>query len=205
MNGCESVKIHREGNTYDASIVNIDSFNDLAILKANFSPSTVFPISNKNAELMQDIFVAGYPFGLSISSNVKVTRGIVSSLAGLGNNFSNMQIDAALQPGNSGGPILDNKGNVIGVAVSKLDLALTVEEFGVVPEGTNFGIKSSVLKNFLESNNIKIKEGSDEEISRSELSKSIADGTIFLSCWMTQEQIKKLKSQKVMFKDIINN
>ena len=73
------------------------------------------------------------------------------------------------------------------------------------PEGTNFGIKSSVLKNFLESNNIKIKEGSDEEISRSELSKSIADGTIFLSCWMTQEQIKKLKSQKVMFKDIINN
>ena len=153
---------------------------------------------------MQDVFVAGYPFGVSISSNVKVTKGIVSSLAGIGNNFSNMQIDAALQPGNSGGPILDNNGNVIGVAVAKLDLAMTVEEFGVVPEGTNFGIKSSVLKNFLDSNGIKIKESSTKKISRSELSRNITDGTIFLSCWMTLEQIKKLKSQKVMFKGILN-
>ena len=48
---------------------------------------------------MQDVFVAGYHFGVSVSTSVKVTKGIVSSLAGVGNNYSNMQIDAALQPG----------------------------------------------------------------------------------------------------------
>ena len=79
-------------------------------------------MSNNRPELLQDIYVAGYPFGNKISTSVKVTRGIISSLTGIGNNFSNIQIDAALQSGNSGGPILDDLGNVVGVAVSKLDL-----------------------------------------------------------------------------------
>ena len=113
-----------------------------------------------------------------------------------------MQIDAALQPGNSGGPILDENGNVVGVAVAKLDLELAMEEFGVVPEGTNFGIKSSVLKNFLQSNNIDLKTPSKGKVSRSELTKKITDGTLFLSCWMTYAQIEKLKTQKVMFNDL---
>ena len=71
---------------------------------------------------MQEIFVAGYPFGKEISSSVKITKGIISSLTGMGNNFSNIQIDAALQPGKSGDPVFDAKGNVVDVAVTKLDL-----------------------------------------------------------------------------------
>ena len=172
------------------------------MLQVDFSPLTVFSISQNNTELMQDVFVAGYPFGVSVSSSVKVTKGIVSSLAGIGNNYSNMQIDAALQPGNSGGPILDENGNVVGVAVAKLDLALAIEKYGVIPEGTNFGIKSSVLKNFLQSNSIDFKNPMKDKISRSELSKKITDGTLFLSCWMTYAQIEKFKTQKVMFRDL---
>jgi S1-C subfamily serine protease len=76
----------------------------------------VFTLSKEKPELLQDIYVAGYPFGQKISTSVKVTKGIISSLTGIGNNFSNIQIDAALQPGNSGGPILNDKGNVVGVA-----------------------------------------------------------------------------------------
>ena len=79
---------------------------------------------------MQEIYVAGYPFGGQVSSSIQVTKGIVSSLAGIANNISNIQIDAALQPGNSGGPILDEQGNVIGVAVAKLDLEGVVENWG---------------------------------------------------------------------------
>ena len=113
-----------------------------------------------------------------------------------------MQIDASLQPGNSGGPILDQNGNVVGVAVAKLDLAVVMEEFGVVPENTNFGIKSSILKNFLESNGILVKKPSKVEVSRSELGKQIIDGTLFLSCWMTYAKIQKLKTEKVMFENL---
>ncbi len=202
IQGCEAVKAHHKGKSFEAIILATDTINDLALLQIDFSPSTVFSISQNNTELMQDVFVAGYPFGVSVSSSVKVTKGIVSSLAGVGNNYSNMQIDAALQPGNSGGPILDENGNVVGVAVAKLDLALAMEQFGVVPEGTNFGIKSSVLKNFLQSNSIDLKTPMKDKINRSDLSKKITDGTLFLSCWMTYAQIEKLKTQKVMFKDL---
>ena len=62
------------------------------------------------------------------------------SAPGVGNNYSNIQIDAALQQGNSGGPILDEKGNVVGVAVAKLDLQYAMKEFGSIPENINFGI-----------------------------------------------------------------
>ena len=199
IKGCESVKAYHKGEPLDAQILATDTVNDLALLKLKFSPTSTFSISNSNVELMEDIFVAGYPFGVSVSSSVKVTKGIVSSLTGIGNNYSNIQIDAALQPGNSGGPIIDDKGNVIGVAVAKLDLAVAIEKFGAVPEGTNFGIKSFVLKNFLNANNVKLKKPTLKKVSRSDLSKKITDGTFFLSCWMTYAQIENLKAQKVMF------
>jgi len=56
--------------------------------------------------------------------------GTISSLTGIGNNYSNIQIDAALQPGNSGGPILDDRGNVVGVAVARLDKIKVLKKFG---------------------------------------------------------------------------
>ena len=202
INGCHQVEVHQKGNTYRATVVETDIVNDLAILKAKFSPTTIFPINSENAGLLQDVYVAGYPFGDAISSSVKVTKGIVSSLSGIGNNYSNMQIDAALQPGNSGGPILDEAGNVVGVAVAKLDLKVALEVFDVVPEDTNFGIKSSVLKNFLDANGIETLEASTSAISRTELGKKITDGTLFLSCLMTYAQIEKLRAEKVMFSDL---
>ena len=78
----------------------------------------------------------------------------MTALAGIGSNFSNIQIDAALQPGNSGGPILDDKGNVVGVAVARLDKVKTLKKLGSLPENTNFGIKTSVVRSILESRNI---------------------------------------------------
>ena len=108
------------------------------------SPKSIFKIKNGNASLLEDIYVAGYPFGDFFNSSVKITKGIVSSLSGFQNNFSNMQIDAALQPGNSGGPVIDNNGNVVGVAVAKLDLTTMIEVFNSVPENTNFAIKSTI-------------------------------------------------------------
>jgi hypothetical protein len=159
----------------------------------------VFALSKEKPELLQDIYVAGYPFGQKISTSVKVTKGIISSLTGIGNNFSNIQIDAALQPGNSGGPILNDKGNVVGVAVAKLDLAVALEEFGVIPEDTNFGIKTNVVRSLLESNNISLPDPNTKSISKSKLGKMITDGTYYLSCWMTYAQIETMRSRKVFF------
>ena len=138
---------------------------------------------------------------MQISSNIKVTKGIVSSLAGIGNNYSQIQIDAALQPGNSGGPIIDLEGNLVGVAVSKLDLMTIVEDYGVVPEDTNFGIKSNVVKNLLLGNSINFSSSKDYRSNNTDLVEKINESTFFLSCWMSQENIKKYGDTKVMFKN----
>ena len=184
------------------TVVTYDPNNDLALLKGGFRPSTVFPLSNQKPELLQDIYVAGYPFGRKISTSVKVTKGIISSLTGIGNNFSNIQIDAALQPGNSGGPILDDRGNVVGVAVAKLDIKKILKDFGVIPEDTNFGIKTNVVRSLLESNNVDLPNPNQRKISKSKLGRMISDGTYYLSCWMTMAQIEKMRSKKVIFQNL---
>ena len=199
IDGCNEIKIYKNENTFSALLVQNDRINDLAILKANITPTVVFSISESNANLLQEIYVAGYPFGSEISNTVKVTKGIVSSVSGPGNNFSQMQIDASLQPGNSGGPIVDKRWNVVGVAVAKADAAYFLKTSGVLPENINFGIKSNVLKNFLEANRIKINSPSIEEISQESLGEKISEGTVFLSCWMDRATIQKMRSKKVLF------
>ncbi len=145
--------------------------------------------------------MAGFPFGNNVSSTLKFTQGIVSSVAGLGNDYSQIQIDAALQPGNSGGPILDEYGNVVAVAVAKLSLEKILEDYGVIPENTNFGVKSSAVRNLMEGNGIAFKTPNTEVISKRDLSKVATDGTVFLSCWMTTAQLEKMKTRKVLFTD----
>jgi hypothetical protein len=204
IDGCQSIKIHFKGKVIPTTIINFDPGNDVALLKGDFTPSHILPLSNEKTELLQDVFVAGYPFGNKISTSIKVTKGIISSLTGIGNNFSNFQIDAALQPGNSGGPILNNKGNVIGVAVAKLDRKYIEKNFGVLPENTNFCIKTSVVKSMLNSSDISLPNPNKNEISKSELGKNISNATYYLSCWMTMAQIEKAKSNKVVFKNLEN-
>jgi S1-C subfamily serine protease len=133
IEGCQEVAVYDGGRAVPVTVITYDLQNDLALLKGDFTPKTVFALSGDQPELLQDVYVAGYPFGNEISSSIKVTKGIISSLAGIGNNFSNVQIDAALQVGNSGGPILDEMGNIVGVAVSKLDAKLHVRQLRHYP------------------------------------------------------------------------
>jgi S1-C subfamily serine protease len=211
IEGCENVRVHSEGSIIDAVVVSRDSLNDLAVIRADFNPAAIFAIDNSNPQLMQEIYVAGYPFGQNVSSSLKVTRGIVSALTGIGNNFSNIQIDAAIQPGNSGGPIFNQDGNVIGVAVATLDVAIALEAFGTIPQNTNFGIKANVVSSFLASNSIESVSpatpsffGNTTEMSTAELGQLATDATYYLSCWMTTAQIQEMSSTKVLFNELRN-
>jgi S1-C subfamily serine protease len=202
IEGCQKVRIHHKGKSIPATVVTFDPRNDLALLKGDFRPSTVFSLSNASPELLQDVYVAGFPFGRKVSTSVKVTKGIISSLTGIGNNFSNIQIDAALQSGNSGGPILDEKGNVVGVAVARLDKMYALKNYGSLPENTNFGIKTNVVRSILESSNVSLPSPNRKSISKTKLGKMISDATYYLSCWMTMAQIEKMRSKKVIFQNL---
>ena len=203
ISGCNEVQVHSDGRMAATTIISQDKINDLALLQTKVTPKAKLKFASENPYLLQDIIAAGFPFGESISSTIKVTKGVVSSLSGLGDNSGQIQIDAALQPGNSGGPIIDENGNVVGVAVAKLDLEKSIESFGVVPENVNFGIKLSNLKSFLDGKNVAYEIGQDQKINNSTLGRLATDATVLISCWMTEARIETMQNQKAMFKEIL--
>ena len=90
----------------------------------------------------------------------------------------------------------------MGVTVAKLDLEHILDNFGVIPEGTNFGIKSNVVINFLESNGIKLSSPNTRTVSTEKLGQMITDGTYYLSCLMIQSQIEKMRTKKALFSNL---
>ena len=202
IKGCSSVAVGVENETFKAMVIAKDIDNDLAILSIEKQKTNALPLANNSPQLLQDIYASGYPFGSSFSSSIKVTKGIVSSLTGLSNNYSQIQIDAAIQPGNSGGPIVDNNGNVVGVAVSKLDVKKVLKNYGVIPENVNFGVKVGTLKNLLESNNIRTERPNKRKISKTKLGDSLTKATVFLSCYMTMANVRKMRTQKALFPEL---
>ena len=183
VEGCSQILIHTEEKTYKGIIIAVDKDNDLSLLQGDFKPKVVFPLSDNQPSLMQDIYVAGFPFGNYYSSSVKVTKGIISSLLGIGDNTNVIQFDAAVQPGNSGGPILDEYGNVVGVTYALLSKLNTFLDLGAIPENVNFGIKVSEVENLLMLNNVRPKSANNNKISKLDLGYKIKKGTFNLSCW----------------------
>ena len=202
IDGCKSMKAHSKGKVLETIKIADDKRNDLALLKVSESPSHVLALSDQSPFSLQEIIVAGFPFGDRVSSTLKFTQGIVSSVAGLDNDYSQIQIDAALQPGNSGGPILDEYGNIVAVAVAKLSLKKILKDYGVIPENINFGVKASAVRNMMEGNAVPFKSPNTVVISKQELSKNVTNGTVYLTCWMTNAQIEQMRAKKVLFEDL---
>ncbi len=136
--------------------------------------------------------------GKQISSAIKTNKGVVTALAGAGDNYSYFQTDAAFNQGNSGGPIINQKGNVVGIAVQ------TWVEEGV--QGVHFGIKSSTLKTFASANGIKFLSPNNTELSNKELGQLIIKSTVYVECHMTIAKIKRMiadaENKKALFKNI---
>ena len=197
IEGCELNKVSYKGNQSEAKVLSIDRVNDIAILQTDIKSENAFSVSNEDVSLLEDVVVAGYPLGKEISSAIKTHKGVVTALAGAGDNYSFFQTDAAINQGNSGGPIINQKGNVVGIAV-----ATWVEE-GV--QGVHFGIKSSTLKTFANANGIKFLKPNINDLSNKELGQLIMKSTVYVECHMTVAKIKKMiaeaENKKAFFKD----
>jgi uncharacterized protein len=128
-----------------------DPVTDLALLKSSAleGVSPLFLRGGSNVEVAESVAVAGFPLSGLVSPDLNVTLGNVSALSGPDGSKSLIQITAPVQPGNSGGPILDESGSVVGVVVSKLDAIAVATITGDIPQNVNFGISLSELKAFL--------------------------------------------------------
>ena len=198
IQGCASVSLYHNGVKYPSNIIASDRTNDIAIISSSKKSNQYFRVDKDGPTLLEEIFVAGYPLGLKVSNALKVSSGRVSSLAGFGDNYANFQLDAAINPGNSGGPIINKKGNVVGIAVAYLPDA----------QGFNFGIKSSTVNSFVNSNKINFSSPNMSEMSTKELSKLMNEATVFIECSMKVKDIKaaleKRDTKKVFYSELRN-
>jgi S1-C subfamily serine protease len=154
---CKAIGIDQPGLTQlePATVLARDTTNDIALLQTSTTLHTPAPpVFRRHIRLGEDIFVFGYPLTGIVASSGNFTRGSVTALAGVGDDTSRLQLTSPIQPGNSGGPVLDQTGAVVGVVVAKLDALLVAKETGNIPEQINFAIKANTALNFLETNGV---------------------------------------------------
>lgn len=102
----------------------------------------------------EDVVVLGYPLPGLLTDELIVTTGTINALSGISNDARLMQIQAPVQPGNSGGPVLDRHGNVVGVVQSKLNALAVAKRTGDLPQNVNFSVSAPTAIQFLLDNNI---------------------------------------------------
>jgi len=139
---------------HKTKIVAEDPINDLALLQLDQSQNTIASFrEGRGARIGEKVVVAGFPLRGFLGSGLNVTFGNVSSLTGIGNDSRMFQISAPVNPGNSGGPLIDDSGHIVGIVTSKLNALRIAKETGDIPQGANFAIKSSIIRIFLDINN----------------------------------------------------
>ena len=157
---------------YTASIVASDKFNDLALLKVEGitvnTSGIPYSVKTSTSEVGEDVFVLGYPLTSTMGEEIKLTTGVVSSKTGFQGDVSLYQISAPIQPGNSGGPLFDGNGNIIGIVSAKHKGA----------ENVGYAIKASYLRNLMES----------------ALSENILPQTNKIASYKLSDKVKSLKN-----------
>jgi S1-C subfamily serine protease len=175
LNGSSAMKMR---------LVSTDETNDLALLQAptNFNEIAVIratPIHSGDA-----IVAIGYPYHGLLTSDFTVTTGIVSSLSGILNDTRYLQISAPVQPGNSGGPLFDAGGHVVGVVAAKFNaLKFAKLSGGNIPENMNFAIKTGAVRDFLDNSVVPYQTAEPAaELKTADVASNARAYTMLISC-----------------------
>ncbi|WFU72491.1 serine protease [Bradyrhizobium sp. CB2312] len=166
-------------------VVSSDANNDLALLQA---PSTATfkdfaRIRDRSIRSGDAVIAIGFPFHGLLSSDFTVTTGIVSSLSGMRNDSRFLQISAPVQPGNSGGPLFDATGQIVGVVTGKIPALRIAAVTGNIPENINFAIKTGVLRDFLDNSVVPYQTAEPKaELKTTDIAGNARPYTMLISC-----------------------
>lgn len=185
VEGCASILATAEGMKTQLTLVGKDVENDLAVLKLSAPSQNAATFRGVRSIRAGDaVVVVGFPLHGLLVTEAHVTSGTVSALAGIGNDTRFLQITAPVQPGNSGGPLLDQSGQVVGVVVSKLDAVNIARATGDIPQNINFAINGTVAKTFLDSHSVGYETAkSEKKIEPAEIATVAKQFTLLLECF----------------------
>jgi S1-C subfamily serine protease len=164
--------------------VRVSKQDDLALLKTN-AEARIVAVFRDSGRFGQGatVYTYGYPLAGLLASSLNVSTGVVTALSGIGDNPRQMQISAPVQPGDSGSPLVDVKGAVVGVVVAKLNAMAIAGVTGDIPQNINFAIKASAVIDLLDANSVKYHTDSPRlDLSLEELTQQMKKYTVRVEC-----------------------
>jgi len=186
IDSCNAITVHTaNGRTLPATMpARVDVQRDLALLSVPNDPGPILAFRGNPVRRGESVVTYGFPLAGLLAAGPTLTTGEVSALAGLANNEQHFQISAPVQQGNSGGPLLDRQGNVLGVIVSKLNAQRIAQRTGDIPQNVNFAVKGTEALGFLRRAGVEptLRESAPTELSAAEVGERAHPSTVFIRC-----------------------
>lgn len=181
---CEEIRVKTPDGTVDsARVLNRDASNDLALLKTDIASKKAARV-RIGVRLGEGIAAFGYPHADMLSTSGNFTLGNVTALTGMNDDSRYFQISAPVQSGNSGGPLLDTSGNVVGVVSAKLNALKVALNGGDLTQNVNFALKSALLATYLDSNKVNIQQGTiaEKPLDPADMADRAKEISLFILC-----------------------
>ena len=186
VDGCRRITVRGpDGRDMPASLAAAqDARRDLSLLAVEGDPGPVLRFRSAAVRRGEEVVTYGFPLSGILSSGPTLTTGEVNALSGLADNPLQFQISAPVQPGNSGGPLLDRQGNVLGVVVSKLNAAGIAARTGDIPQNVNFAVKGSEALEYLRAAGVQpsMAEPGGRDRSAAEVGELAHRSTVLIRC-----------------------
>jgi hypothetical protein len=157
-----------EGRRHPCTVLACNTNADLALLKVDDDHVPFRPLqfaAGTNYAMGEDVFTMGFPLVGVLGTEPRLNKGLISATVGLADNPKFVQISAAVQPGNSGGPLLNAHGETIGMVAATLNpFRVALQTGGALPQNVNFAIKGNIIREFLMTNHVALPlAGSNDE------------------------------------------
>ncbi len=188
VEGCSAIGIkgHGDAGFRAVRVRAADAKHDLALLTIIMPSSTQPAVLSwrRDTRLGEYIAIFGFPYLGRLASSGTFSRGDIAALAGLNDNEAQFQLSAPIQPGNSGGPVVDERGHVVGVVVGRLNPMAMVREKGDIPQNVNFAIKPGPALSFMEAHGIAAPSAQPDapRLNGPDVAERLRDGTVLVMC-----------------------
>jgi S1-C subfamily serine protease len=185
VENCEKITVQFSSTKLETAVlVAHDKKNDLAVIRTETSPGSVAAFRDGPALRTGDTVVAlGYPLSGLLATTANLSVGNVSALAGLYDDSRYVQNSAPVQPGNSGGPLLDASGHLLGIVTAKLNAIRMARSTGDIPQNVNFALKAEIARTFLDSKGIAYRTArSEQQLSPADIGEMARPFSVYIEC-----------------------
>lgn len=180
VRGTTEIEVELNGSKFPAKILEEDKHNDIALLKIEKNNTSFINLNQNNIKKGTTVCALGYPLVNLQGKELKATFGNVNSLSGFKGDPRYYQMDSAIQPGNSGGPLLDKSGNVIGIVTAKLTQMASLKTSGSFNQNVNYALKISYVIPLLKKHNIRVNASKISNISEEDMIEKTSKSVVFI-------------------------